>query len=180
MKKLDFLKVSFIIRTDRIQNGEAPVYMMLFLEGRRAYIATGQKVKTSEWDEKNGRFIGNNSKGNTINEFLDRMKYDVIRIYNELKSKDDVITIDILRSRLKGSEVKREKSLIEVCVINNSNTEKLVGVEIQKDTFRRYGAFKTKFADFIQSKFESKDMLLSSLKYSFAIEYELKTDAKLH
>ncbi|MEY3420504.1 MAG: Arm DNA-binding domain, partial [Bacteroidota bacterium] len=80
--------------------------MMLFLEGKRAYISTGQKVKISEWDEKNGRFNGNNSKGNTVNEFLDRMKYDVIRIYNELKSKDDDITVDILRSRLKGSEVK--------------------------------------------------------------------------
>ncbi|MBK7635915.1 MAG: hypothetical protein IPJ13_17750 [Saprospiraceae bacterium] len=111
-------------------------------EGRRAYIATGQKVKTSEWDEKNGRFIGNNSKGNTVNEFLDRMKYDVIRIYNELKSKDDDITVDILRSRLKGSEVKREKSLIEVCEIYNTNLEKLVGIEIEKDTFRRYNAFK--------------------------------------
>lgn len=182
MKKLDFLKVSFIIRTDRIQNNESPVYMMLFLEGKRAYIATGQKVKISEWDEKNGRFIGNNLKVNTINEFLDRMKYDVIRIYNELKSKDDDITVDILRSRLKGSEVKSEKSLIEVCVIYNSNTEKLVGIEIEKDTFRRYGAFKTKLADFIQSKFKSKDILLSSLKYSFAIEYEqyLKTEVKLH
>lgn len=182
MKKLDFLKVSFIIRTDRIQNNESPVYMMLFLEGRRAYIATGQKVKISEWDDKNGRFIGNNLKVNTINEFLDRMKYDVIRIYNELKSKDDDITVDILRSRLKGSEVKSEKSLIEVCVIYNSNTEKLVGIEIEKDTFRRYGAFKTKLTDFIQSKFKSKDILLSSLKYSFAIEYEqyLKTEVKLH
>ena len=182
MKKLDFLKVSFIIRTDRIQNDEAPVYMMLFLEGRRAYIATGQKVKTKDWDEKNGRFIGNNSKGNTVNEFLDRMKYDVIRIYNELKSKDDDITVDVLRSRLKGSEVKREKSLIEVCEIYNTNMEKLVGIEIEKDTFRRYKAFRSKLGDFVQLSFKSKDVFLSSLKYSFAIEYEqyLKTVVKLH
>jgi Arm DNA-binding domain len=99
MKKLDFLKVSFIIRTDRIQNGETPVYLMLFLEGGRAHIAIGQKVKTSEWDEKNDSFIGNNLKGNTAYEFLYRMKYGIIRIYNELKSKNDDITVDILRSR---------------------------------------------------------------------------------
>ena len=182
MKKFDLLKVSFIVRSDKKQSGVSPVLMMLSIDGRRAYISTGHKVQVSDWDSSNGKFIGGSAKIRTLNEFLDRMKYDVIRIYNELKSKDDDITVDILRSRLKGSEVKREKSLIEVCEIYNTNMEKLVGIEIEKDTFRRYGAFKTKLADFIQSKFKSKDILLSSLKYSFAIEYEqyLKTEVKLH
>jgi hypothetical protein len=85
-----------------------PVYMMLFLDGKRAYIATGQKVKLSEWDEKSGRFIGNNAKGNTINEFLDRMRMDVIRIYNEMRSKLEDITVDELRKSLKGGQGKKE------------------------------------------------------------------------
>ncbi|MBP6445473.1 MAG: hypothetical protein KA341_01625 [Saprospiraceae bacterium] len=138
MKKLDFLKVSFIIRTDRIQNNESPVYMMLFLDGRRAYIATGQKVSLKNWDEKNGRFSGNNSNINAMNEFIDRMKYDVIRIYNELKSKDSDITVDVLRQRLKGDGEKKSKKLLEVFQIYNNNFEKLIDIEIKKDTFRRY------------------------------------------
>ncbi len=138
MKKLDFLKVSFIIRTDRIQNNESPVYMMLFLDGRRAYIATGQKVSLKNWDEKNGRFSDNNSNINAMNEFIDRMKYDVIRIYNELKSKDSDITVDVLRQRLKGDGEKKSKTLLEVCQIYNNNFEKLIDIEIKKDTFRRY------------------------------------------
>jgi integrase len=182
MKKLDFLKVSFIIRTDRIQNNESPVYMMLFLDGRRAYIATGQKVSLKNWDEKNGRFSGNNSNINAMNEFIDRMKYDVIRIYNELKSKDSDITVDVLRQRLKGNGEKKSKTLVEVCQIYNNNFEKLIDIEIKKDTFRRYGAFKTKIGDFIKNTFKCKDLQLSDIKYSFAIEYEqyLKTEVKLH
>lgn len=182
MKKFDLLKVSFIVRSDKKQTGISPVLMVIYIEGRRAYVTTGQKVDLTKWDSNLGRYIGESAKVRTLNEFLDRMKYDVIRIYNELKSKDDDITADILKQRLKGSDFNSEKSLIEVCVIYNKNFEKLVGIEIEKDTFRRYGAFKTKLGDFIQLKFKTKDILLSSLKYSFAIEYEqhLKTEVKLH
>ncbi|MBK6784704.1 MAG: hypothetical protein IPG79_13775 [Saprospiraceae bacterium] len=133
MKKLDFLKVSFIIRTDRIHNDESAIYMMLFLDGKRAYIATGQKVRLSEWDEKSGRFIGNNAKGNTINEFLDRMRMDVIRIYNEMRSRLEDITVDELRKSLKGGQEKRSKTLVDVCKIYNSSFEKLIGIEIGRN-----------------------------------------------
>ena len=102
------------------------------------YYQDRQKVSLKNWDEKNGRFSGNNSNINAMNEFIDRMKYDVIRIYNELKSKDSDITVDVLRQRLKGDGEKKSKTLLEVCQIYNNNFEKLIDIEIKKDTFRRY------------------------------------------
>jgi integrase len=182
MKKLDFLKVSFMVRSDKKDSGVSPVLMMLFLEGRRAYISTGLVAEFKNWDSLYGRFIGDPSKVNTNNEFLERLKMDVLRIYNEMKSKEEDITVDILRKKLKGESDSKAKSLTECCHIYNSSFEKLVGIEIGAITFGRYATFAARISDFITIKMKQKDILLTDIKYSFGIEYEhyLKTELKLH
>ncbi len=164
MKKLDFLKVSFIIRTDRIHNDESAIYMMLFLDGKRAYISTGHKVQLSDWDSSNGKFIGGSAKIRTMNEFLDRMRMDVIRIYNEMNSRQEDITVDELRNALKGENERKSKTLIEVCKLYNSSLEKLVGIEIGEITFKRYATFAKKIEDFMKLKMGIKDIPLERAK----------------
>jgi len=51
MKKLDFLKISFIIGKDRLQEGQAPIYLQLFLESQMARISINQKIDVELWDE---------------------------------------------------------------------------------------------------------------------------------
>ncbi len=182
MKKLEILKVTLILRSDKKNDEASPILMQIYLNGRRAYIGTGYKASHAEWDKANGKFRGNTAKVLTMNEYMDRLRMEVIRIYNEMKSQNLDITVDVLKSRLKGEEEKKSKTLLEVCEIYNRNFEKLVGIEIEKDTFRRYGAFKRKIGDFVKANFNKKDITLQEIKYAFAIEYEqyLKTEAKLH
>ncbi|MBK9563675.1 MAG: site-specific integrase [Saprospiraceae bacterium] len=182
MKKFDLLKVSFIVRSDKKQSGVSPVLMMLSIDGRRAYISTGHKVQVSDWDSSNGKFIGGSAKIRTLNEFLDRMRMDVIRIYNEMNSRLEDITVDELRKALKGENERRSKTLVEVCKIYNSSFEKLVGIEIGEITFKRYATFAKKVEDFMKLKMGIKDIPLENIKYSFGLEYDhyLKSEVKLH
>lgn len=182
MRKLEYLKISYILRKDRIQDDLVPVYLKLLLEGRKAYVSTGEKVKLNDWDEINGKFKGLSPLINSKNELLDRMRLEVINIYNELKATDKDITVDVLRSRLATGETDNRKYLIECCQIYNSSFEKLVGIEIGEITFGRYATFAARINDFITTKLKLKDILLTDIKYSFGIEYEhyLKTELKLH
>ena len=182
MKKFDLLKVSFIVRSDKKQSGVSPVLMMLSIGGRRAYISTGHKVQLSDWDSSNGKFIGGSAKIRTLNEFLERMRMDVIRIYNEMNSRQEDITVDELRNALKGENERRSKTLLEVCKLYNSSFEKLVGIEIGEITFKRYATFASKVENFMKLKMGIKDIPLEKIKYSFGLEYDhyLKSEVKLH
>ncbi len=182
MRKLEYLKISYILRKDRIVDNLAPVYLKLLLEGRKAYVSTGQKTKLAEWDEKGGRFLGVSPLVNSKNELLDRMRLEVISIYNELKAFDKDITVDVLRARLDNPTQDKRKSLLECCEIYNSSFEKLVGIEISPITFGRYSTFADRIKHFLSIKLKQKDILLNDVKYSFGIEYEhfLKTEIKLH
>jgi site-specific recombinase XerD len=99
-----------------------------------------------------------------------------------MKSKEEDITVDILRKKLKGESDSKAKSLNECCQIYNSSFEKLVGIEIGAITYGRYATFAARISDFITTKMKQKDILLTDIKYSFGIEYEhyLKTELKLH
>ncbi len=181
MKKLDFLKVSFIVRKDRMQNDQGPVYLQLFLDGKRVRISTDQLVKMKDWDEKLGRLKGNSAMSNSINEYLEKIKLDTLRIYNDYKLKEADITVDMLKDKLTKKEIDQRKKLLQVCDIFNSNAEKLIGIEIGKITWGRYLAFRNRIADFIKLKYSMDDIYLSHLKYSFMVEYEfyIKTEVKI-
>ena len=86
MKKLEILKVSFILRSDKKNSGSSPVMMQLYLSGRRAYIGTGHKVNYDEWDSNFGRVKGSSKKVSTINLHLDTMKMDVLQIFHTMKA----------------------------------------------------------------------------------------------
>ena len=181
MKKLDFLKVSFIVRKDRMQNGLGPVYLQLFLDSKRVRISTDQLVNMKDWDEKLGRLKGNSAMSNSLNEYLEKIKLDTLRIYNDYKLKEADITVDMLKDKLTKKEIDQRKKLLEVCDIFNSNAEKLIGIEIGKITWGRYLAFRKRIADFLKLKYSMDDIYLSHLKYSFMVEYEfyIKTEVKI-
>jgi len=181
MKKLDFLKVTFMVRKDRIQNGQVPIYLQLFLDGKRTRISTDQTVDIKNWDEQLGRIKGNYAIANSINEYLEKIKLDTLRIYNDYKLKEVDITVDMLREKLTSKEIDQRKKLLEVCDIFNSNAEKLIGIEIGKITWGRYKAFRNRIADFLKLKYSLDDIYLSHLKYSFMVEYEfyIKTEVKI-
>ncbi len=181
MQKLDPMNVKFIIRKNREIGGFVPIQMQVTLEGVRLFITTGQKIELEYWDVRSGRAIGKSQKIKVINEYLDKMRVDAYRVFNEMKSLGEEITPEDLRRNLTGRNEAKTKKLLEVCDIFNSNAEKLIGIEIGKITWGRYLAFRKRIADFIMLKYSMDDIYLSHLKYSFMVEYEfyIKTEVKI-
>ncbi len=181
MQKLDLMNVKFIIRKNREAGGLVPIQMQVTLEGVRQFITTGQKIEPDYWDVRTGRAAGKSQKIKVINEYLDKMRVDAYKVFNEMKSLGNEFTPEDLRRNLTGKNEAKTKRLLEVCDIFNSNAEKLIGIEIGKITWGRYKAFRNRIADFLKLKYSLDDIYLSHLKYSFMVEYEfyIKTEVKI-
>ncbi|HMT54923.1 MAG TPA: site-specific integrase [Saprospiraceae bacterium] len=182
MKKLDFLKITFIIRKDRLIDGQAPIYLQLFLDSQRVRISINQKILVDSWDETHGRAKGNSEAIFSINNYLDKIRMDVMKIYNELKLLEDDITIELLKEKLFGNDEPKKKKLYELAEIYNSHTSKLIGIDLTKHTWDRYKAYAQKITEFIRHKFNIDDLYIHQLKYNFILEYDfyLKTEIQLH
>ncbi|MBK9744569.1 MAG: hypothetical protein IPO94_17210 [Saprospiraceae bacterium] len=169
MKKLEILKVSFILRSDKKNSGSSPVIMQLYLSGRRAYIGTGHKVNFDEWDSNFGRVKGSSKKVSTINLHLDTMKMDVLQIFHTMKANQEDITVDEIRNRLMGKDEASKKHAItisELCELHNQQYEGLVGIGIGKITFNRYKLYKGRILDFLVYKYQVSDIQIDQIKYS--------------
>ncbi|MCC6816646.1 MAG: site-specific integrase [Saprospiraceae bacterium] len=175
------MNVKFIIRKNREAGGLVPIQMQVTLEGVRQFITTGQKIEPDYWDVRTGRAAGKSQKIKVINEYLDKMRVDAYKVFNEMKSLGNEFTPEDLRRNLTGKNEAKTKKLLEVCDIFNSNAEKLIGIEIGKITWGRYKAFRNRIADFLKLKYSLDDIYLSHLKYSFMVEYEfyIKTEVKI-
>ncbi len=185
MKKLEILKISFILRSDKKKTGASPIIMQLYLEGRRAYIGTGEKIEIDQWDSQMGKMKGATKKAVTLNHHLDMMKVDTLQIYHSLKLTQEDVTVYELRDTILGKDetsVRKSKTLLELCDLHNNYYSGLVGIEIGKITYRRYFLYKKRLKEFIKEKFDQDDIVLSKIKFSFALEYEyfLKVNANLH
>jgi site-specific recombinase XerD len=182
MKKLDFLKITFIIRKDRLIDGQAPIYLQLFLDSQRVRISVNQKISIDLWDENHGRAKGNSEVIFSINNYLDKIRMDVMKIYNELKLQEDEISIELLRDKLFGNDEPKKKKLFELAQIYNSHCSKLIGIDLNKHTWERYKAYAQKLTEFIRHKFNGDDLYIHQLKYNFILEYDfyLKTEVQLH
>lgn len=182
MKKLDFLKITFIIRKDRLIDGQAPIYLQLFLDSQRVRISVNQKISIDLWDENHGRAKGNSEVIFSINNYLDKIRMDVMKIYNELKLQENEISIELLRDKLFGNDEPKKKKLFELAQIYNSHCSKLIGIDLTKHTWERYKAYAQKITEFIRHKFNGDDLYIHQLKYNFILEYDfyLKTEVQLH
>lgn len=182
MKKLDFLKITFIIRKDRLQDGQAPIYLQLLLDSQRTRISIDQKIEVELWDDAFGRVKGNNAKASHLNEYLDKIKLETMRAYNDLKLEDEEVSLELLRKVLSGDSQVAKKKIFEVAEIYNVHSSKLIGIEINQHTWERYKAYAQKISEFIKINLKQDDVYIHQLKYSFIVEYEfyLKTVVKIH
>ncbi|MBK9993644.1 MAG: hypothetical protein IPP01_06580 [Saprospiraceae bacterium] len=110
MQKLDPMNVKFIIRKNREIGGFVPIQMQVTLEGVRLFITTGQKIELEYWDVRSGRAIGKSQKIKVINEYLDKMRVDAYRVFNEMKSLGEEITPEDLRRNLTGRNEAKTKN----------------------------------------------------------------------
>ena len=72
MTTLQTLSILFYLRRDKInRRKEAPVYMRITVNGRRAEMATNRFVEPVRWNNEGGYVKGSRTEFKDLNEYLD-------------------------------------------------------------------------------------------------------------
>ncbi len=167
----------FWINKNKInKNGDAPIYARVTVNGKRAEIATGEKINPERWTAKLSCVKGNREDARTINNALDRIRLKIKGIYNLLLEEGYHISADLVKDNFIGKK-RKEHSVLEVFKYHNEQMRAQVGKEYALGTYKRYETSLMLTEEFIKHKYNRSDMQLSELKYSFITEYEfyLKT-----
>lgn len=175
-------KVLFYFKKGRDCNyNTLPIYVRVTIDGKRTEWTVQRNCNVLKWDQKTGRVIGTKEETKNLNAFLDAIQGNIFQIQKEYALRNEPITAEQVRARILHKNEEKKHSLLDVYKYHNDQFGKLVGLEFSHGTFKKFKSALKSVENFIEWKFNKKDVYLSQVNHKFITDYEfyLKTIQKL-
>ncbi|AEA44978.1 site-specific integrase [Fluviicola taffensis] len=174
--KLNFTysRILMVKKTKVRQNGEAPIYLRITIDGLRVEISTKKWVALDKWNATTQTVRGNTEDIRLTNTFLQTLLSKVDRIHFDLSLQDRIPTPDEIKNQLLGVEDKPEyKTICDAFDYHNLKMADMVKIsKISPKTLMRYQITKNKVVAYMERKFKLSDMPLHELRLAFITEFE--------
>ncbi len=172
-----FKSFFFFKKGNGYKEGPMPVYLRISVNGQRAEITVQRKCDALKWNLASGRATGKKSEILQLNQYLDVIQGKIFEIQKEHELKNEPLTAEIVKQKLLGATKEKQHSLLEVFKHHNDQFEALFGKEYSINTLKKFKAAVVSLQNFIQWKYQKKDIPLVELNHPFITEYEfyLKT-----
>lgn len=162
----------FFIRKERVnKHGEAPIYLRITINGKRAEIALKRFIDSKKWDSKTNKARGTTQEIKKLNSYLDVVKGKIHEHHREMIDRNDVITARKLKNRYLGI-TELNKYILECFKDHNDEMYKLIGKEYSNSTYKKYCTTNDHLKKYIKKEYKVDDLLLNELNLKFIKGFE--------
>jgi len=176
-KNLSILFYLQKVRTNK--KGICPIRCRITYLGKRKEFATGEFINPVEWLSKKQKVTSETPQSEHINLQLEIIASNLKNEFLQAQlQKKDFTVQDIFQSYFKISEKQKEAYVIAYFQEYLVKQRKLVGIDLQEATWKKFNYACRQAGDFIQLKYGKKDLPMKELKLHFLhdFEYYLKTE----
>ena len=161
--------ILFFIRESKVRkNGNAPIEVIITINGERCSFSTGKQIHIDKWDKTKQQVKGKDEEAKSLNNYLKAVKAKLYQKEAELLDKGFIITAKLLCEAYQEKiESLKEKSLFEVFTEHNHEQEKLIGNGVSKATYWISEYTVRLLKEFMQQKYKREDMYLRELNLNF-------------
>jgi site-specific recombinase XerD len=172
------LFVSFLARKAMIKkNGKTPIYCRVRYDGTVSQFNTKIDVPYKNWDSSTTKVIGVEKK--ELNQKIDKIKVNVIEKFDDLLKTNIIVTAKIIVDYYQNGSLIMN-SIINVFLQHNENMQLLIGKEYKYGSFKNYKTTIKHLRFYIQSTYNTQDILLNKINYDFIYNFSqfilLKTE----
>jgi hypothetical protein len=164
--------IFYIKRTKLLKNGDAPLYLKITITGTKCEMGLNRGVDPHAWDGKAGKMRGNTKQAKLINDFLDAVKYKLLRQLQYLIEDDKEINAKALRNAYLGI-VPSQKTILEAFDDHNNKMKRLIDIDYSSQTHARYMSSTNHVRAFIRKTYHVDDLPLDKINYNFLNDFEL-------
>src|SRR5690554_1188031 len=167
------LSILFLLQKSRInKQGKCPMRCRLLYQNKRYEFSIGHFINPNHWDSKSQQAKPPNEENDFINTQLSLIKQKVNQAFLFLQVNNPDFDVNDLYSQYKGKPLQKEYGVVEVYLLYLERIKKLIGIEIQMVTYKKYVESLSHLKSFVKWKFKTSDVKLNSIKFSFITEYE--------
>lgn len=162
---------SFLCRTGRRnKKGESPIVLRVIYRDQRREIYSGLYCVVSQWSPEFEKVKVKEKRDETINNNLEKIKFNAIQIFDQLRMAGAPFTIDELVGRVKGDD-ERPMLLVEYLWQRASEVTRKGGLDITKATVEKYQRASRFVEDFISSQLKLNSYPLFKIDSQFLQHY---------
>ena len=150
------------------KKGLSPIEVSISTNGERTYFSTGKQVRSIDWNKEKQSVKGKSEDAKLINDYLTQLRNKIYLKEIELLQKGYLITPSLLKEAvLDKVEALNEKTLLEVLEEHNTERKTMVGKTVAPATYWVFEYTGRLFKEFIQQKYERKDLYLREINLGF-------------
>jgi len=167
MKTEHTFSILIWINASRAKDNETDIFARVTVDQKRVNISLKKKINIDSWNKSKSRAKGNSQEARKLNLYLDQVQAQLFDCYQELKLKDALITSQLIKSKYLGTDITYQslQQLIDYHNLKSVN-------KLHKDTMRHYKTTQRYLINFLKEEFNSPDMYLNNLNYSFIVNFE--------
>lgn len=167
------LKVTFYLKKNETRaDGTVPVLGRIRIGMSMVQFSAKVYVQEKLWDVKSGRAKGKSKAAQNANAELEKLCVVIHSAYKELKLKsDNVLAVDVKNS-FQGIASEQDTLVKHYEHLNDKFYQK-VGVSRSIDTYKRYCVALNHLKNFLQKKYNVRDMAFQSLNPTFVKAFDL-------
>lgn len=160
------------------EKGQSPIYVRLTIEGARVEFSLGRKIHPDKWLPKAGIAKGTSEEARTLNNYINIVKGNIQKHYNVLMTQHKEITPEMVRNAYLGIDEQlmkeeHEKTLLDTFDYHNLKFKEKVEAEFfSENTLSKYETTRLKVVEFLKHEYNSSDISLLKLRYSFLTNFE--------
>ena len=150
------------------KKGLSPIEVSITTNGKRIYSSTGKHVPAADWNKEKQAVKGKSEEAQLINGYLIQLRNKIYQKDIELLQKGYLITAELLKEAITDKvEALNEKTLLDVLNEHNTERKAMVGKTVAPATYWVFEYTGRLFKEFIQKKYERKDLYLREINLGF-------------
>jgi len=160
--------IHFVLRTNKIFNGLAPIYTRITVDSKRCEISVKRKISTDNWDFGKGLAKSNQSENKQLNSYLEQLRSKMVLYYQELVLSKQIPTAEAIKNKFFGLEIP-DMTLCKLIEYHNTNCKEI----LRWGTLKNYFTTQKYIEMFLKEKYRTSDIYLAHLNYKFVADFEL-------
>ncbi|MDX1760829.1 MAG: site-specific integrase [Christiangramia sp.] len=167
----------YLKKSKATEDGRAPIYVRITVDGRRAETSLYRKVPIEEWNTKSNCMGGNTPEAFSVNQQISKVRNQIYAHFQRLSEDDSYVSALQLRDAFLGRD-KKQKMVLNIFEDHNKQIEALVGQEYAPGTLERYRTAKKHVTDFIRWEYKVEDLPIQKVDHRFISRFEFYLKSK--
>ena len=176
------LAILFVLQKIKInKKGQCPIKCRITFKKTRKEFSTGIFINPDDWDSGKQKASPPSTENTILNNKLSLIRQQIDKAFLFLQISSKSFDVDDIYRKYKGEDSKEEITILGAYDLHNEKTKKLIGIDFNELSWRRYVESRRKVASFIKASYKRNDVKLKNLDLKFIkdLEFYFKTELQL-